>query len=270
MDGPETRAPRGRAVTLALAEAGIYGEWRREPVAGRPVCVFLHDGLGSTETMRDFPDRLGGALGTGAFVYDRWGYGRSDRRAAFPRRFMEDEALRLPRVLDAAGIESCCLVGHSDGGTIALLHAATNPPALRATVTVAAHVFLDRLTAGQLARHQKMLDDGEVPEFMYRFHGARGPHVLHCWTRMHRDPDFAGWDVTGAVAALRGPLLALQGAEDAYGTPDQIEAIGRAAPHAATMLIPGLGHFPHIEAPERVAALAADFLAPHCGPERDR
>lgn len=267
MDGPETRPAIGRAVTLELPEAGIYGEWRREPVAGRPTCVFLHDGLGSTDTMRDFPDRVGTALGTGAFVYDRWGYGRSDRRDAFPRYFMEDEAERLPRILDAAGIGDCCLVGHSDGGTVALLHAATNPARVRATVSIAAHVFLDPLTAGELARHQKMLDDGDVPAFMFRFHGGRGPHVLWCWTSMHRDEGFADWDITETIAAIAGPLLSAQGADDAYGTPAQIEAIGHAVPHAVTMLIPGLGHFPHIEDPERTTALVADFLAPHCAPE---
>ncbi len=270
MDGLEARAARGRAVAVALAEARIHGEWRREPVAGRPTCVFLHDGLGSTETMRDLPERLGGALGTGAFVYDRWGYGRSDRRDAFPRYFMEDEAERLPRVLAAAGIDACYLIGHSDGGTIALLHAAADPAGLRATVSIAAHVFLDPLTRSQLARHQKMLDDGTVPGFMHRFHGERGPHLLRCWTRMHRDPGFAGWDITSRIARIRGPLLSIQGAEDAYGTPEQIAAIERAVPHAVTMLLADLGHFPHLEAPERIAAILADFLTPHCTPERSR
>lgn len=264
MDGTNGNGA-ARAVEIALDEARIYGEWHGEAVAGRPALVLLHDGLGCTRTLRRFPALLGEALGTGAFVYDRWGYGRSDRREAFPRFFMEEEAERLPRILDAAGIGECCLVGHSDGGTIALLYAAENPARVRATATIAAHVFIDRLTMGELRRHQKMLDDGEVPEFMTRFHGERGPHVLWCWTSMARDPAYQGWDISARIAAMRGPLLAIQGADDAYGTPEQIARIAAAVPHARTLMLPGVGHFPHVDDAEATVAIVADFLRPYCG-----
>jgi pimeloyl-ACP methyl ester carboxylesterase len=260
--------PDGRPIApvwLDLPEARLYGEWRRPAVPGRPTVVVLHDGLGCTMTVRDFPDRLGEALGVGAFVYDRWGYGRSDRRAAFPFRFMEEEADRLPRVLDAAGIADCVLVGHSDGGTIALLHAAANPTRLRAVATVAAHVFLDRLTRRELERHQRMVEDGSIPEFMFRFHGARGPHVLWCWTSLWREERYRDWHIGERIRSIRGPLLAVQGATDAYGVPEQIEIIQASVPHARTLLLPGVGHFPHIENPDLATRTIADFLAPYCG-----
>lgn len=253
------------SVLLELPEARIYGEWRTPHVAGRPDLVFLHDGLGCTKTMRDLPDRVGRALGCGAFVYDRWGYGQSDRRDSFPPFFMEDEAERLPRILEAAGIADYAMVGHSDGGTIALLHSATRPKGLRATMTIAAHIFLDHLTAGEVARHQKMIDDGEIPEFMFRFHGERGPHVLWCWTGLHRDAEYEGWDISETISAIEVPLMSVQGADDAYGTPEQISGIQAAVPHAKTGLMEGLGHFPHLDDAERMAGIAADFLRPYCG-----
>ena len=86
----------GRAVAIAVDGARLHGEWCAEPVAGRPALVFLHDGLGSVETWRGLPARLGRRLGTGAFAYDRRGYGRSDGRALFPVDFIEQEAARLP------------------------------------------------------------------------------------------------------------------------------------------------------------------------------
>ena len=94
----------GRAVSIAVDGARLHGEWCAEPVAGRPALVFLHDGLGSVENWRGLPARIGRRLGTGAFAYDRWGYGRSDGRAPFPIDFIEQEAARLPRILRIAGI----------------------------------------------------------------------------------------------------------------------------------------------------------------------
>jgi pimeloyl-ACP methyl ester carboxylesterase len=260
-----TAAPTTRPVWLDLPEARIYGEWRCAPVAGRPSVVMLHDGLGCTRTARDLPERLGAALGAGAFVYDRWGYGQSDQRDGFPYRFMEEEAARLPRILEAAGIADCCLVGHSDGGTIALLHAALNPRRVRATVTIAAHVYIDRRTLAELEYAQKLHDSGKIPDFLERFHGERAAHVLWCWTSLWRDSRYRTWDITGEIAAIRGPLLAWQGADDTYGTMDQLSAIQRAVPHARAFAVPGLGHYPHYDDPARTTRIVADFLAPYCG-----
>src|SRR5512145_1728429 len=94
--------------------------------ADAPVLVFLHEGLGSVSLWRDFPNRVAAATGLAAFVYSRQGYGASSP-VTLPRPvdYLEREAREvLPRVLDAAGIASAILVGHSDGATIALVHAA--------------------------------------------------------------------------------------------------------------------------------------------------
>jgi len=241
----------------------IHAEWRRPPVAGKPALVFLHDGLGSVETLRQLPEMVADRLGLGAFAYDRIGYGRSDAGFPWPTFFMEAAAKLLPRILDAAGIGDCVLIGHSDGGTVALLYAATAPERVRAAVTISAHIFLDRLTNEQLARHAKMVADGEIPSFMTRFHGARGRDVLAAWTGALAHPGYAGWDLRATIRGIRAPLLALQGADDAYGLPKQIEGIKEAVPHAEVELMPGLGHFPHVEDPERIAARVAAFVARH-------
>ena len=262
-DEPNTAAPR--VVPLSAGGIRYHAEWRREPAPGKPVLVFLHDGLGSVETWRRWPERLCDALGLGGFAYDRWGYGRSDICPEFPALFMEDAADRLEPVLEAAGIADAVLVGHSDGGTVALLHAARYPARVRCVVTMAAHVRRDELTHAQVLRHQKMVDDGDIPAWMPRFHGERAAHLLACWARVWQRPMYDAWDISGEIAAIRAPLLAIQGATDAYGLPDQLDRIKAAVRHAETVLVPGLGHFPHLEDAEAMAGLAAGFIARHLG-----
>ncbi|MBM3486494.1 MAG: alpha/beta hydrolase [Alphaproteobacteria bacterium] len=258
-------APPSASSAVALVVDGIryHAEWRRPRVPGLPTLVFLHDGLGSVETLRRFPEAVADRLGLGAFAYDRWGYGRSDACAAFPPLFMEDSADRLEPILAAAAIDACVLVGHSDGGTVALLHAARYPARVRAVVTIAAHVRRDSLTYGQVLRHQKMVDERDIPAWMSRFHGDRAAHLLGEWARIWQLPLYDHWDITPEIAAIRAPLLALQGETDAYGRADQIERIGRAVAHAETGLIPGIGHFPHVEDPDGTADRVAGFIARH-------
>jgi len=239
----------------------IYGEWRRPKVAGKPTLVFLHDGLGTVETLRQLPEMVADRLALPAFAYDRLGYGRSDDGFPWPTFFMEEAAKLLPKVLDAAGIEDCVLVGHSDGGSVTLLYAGTAPARVRAAVTISAHIFIDANTDAQMIRHRKMVADNDIPPFMTRFHGTRGPDVLRAWTKALAHPDYARWDLRPAIRGIRAPLLALQGANDEYGLPSQIEGIKEAVPHAEIELMPGIAHFPQIEAPERIADRVAGFIA---------
>jgi pimeloyl-ACP methyl ester carboxylesterase len=56
----------------------------------------------------------------------------------------------------------------------------------------------------------------------------------------------------------------LQGALDEYGTDAQVHAIARGvASSARPLLLPGLRHTPHREAPEVVLGAVAEFLAEH-------
>ena len=112
--------------------------------AARPPLVFLHEGLGSAELWRDFPDRLAARLGARALLYSRFGYGHSDgldgqahARSSCTRRRLSV----LPALLDQFGIERPLLIGHSDGASIALIHAAApGAPGGRAGADGAARV----------------------------------------------------------------------------------------------------------------------------------
>ena len=107
-------------VRLVIDGIEHYAEWRGKLDTRFTPFVLLHDGLGCIANWRNFPGSLATATGRPVFVYDRWGYGKSARREAFPDTVMKDEAARLSRILDAAGIDDCVLVGHSDGVAFAM------------------------------------------------------------------------------------------------------------------------------------------------------
>lgn len=251
----------GRAVSIEVDGARLHGEWCAGPVAGKPTLVFLHDGLGSVENWRGLPTRVGRRLGIGAFAYDRWGYGRSERRVPFPVDFIEQEAARLPEILRVAGIGDHAVVGHSDGGTIALLYAAENPLGLKATVSLSAHVHRDPLAEAHLHRFAKHAAERTLPEWMTRFHGDKAVDVAACWSATWLEIFAADWNIAPGLSGISRPLLALHGAKDAYGVADQLENIARAVPQADARLLPDIDHFPHLEDPAATDAAIAGFLS---------
>lgn len=253
------------AAVIHLDGITLHAEWRGAPRPGSPALVFLHDGLGSLEALRQFPDQMRDATGLAAFAYDRWGYGRSDARPAFPPDFMEEEAARLPLVLAAAGIKDYILVGHSAGAVIALMHAATNPPGMRAAVVISARVFGEQTSVDQVEHFLRLAEDDAVPDWMVRFHGARARQLMGDWAAAWRDIFERGWDIRQSVAAIRGPLCVIQGEDDDFGRPAQLEAIADAVPGAECALLPGCAHFPHLDEPERVVRLIAAFIRRHAG-----
>ena len=109
--------------------------------AERPTLIFLHEGLGSIRQWRDFPAEVGTATGCNTLVYNRAGYGSSDL-AVVPRQvtYMHDEGLTvLPALIDTLKIGKHILIGHSDGGSIALIYGGgVSSPDLLGIITEAA------------------------------------------------------------------------------------------------------------------------------------
>src|SRR5689334_3766871 len=115
--------------------------------------VFLHEGLGSAKMWKDFPARIADATGCHALVYSRPGYGRSSA-VSLPRTsdYMHVEALSvLPALLDRLDIVDPVLIGHSDGASIALIHAGCGNRRVRALVALAPHVFVEEISLASIA-----------------------------------------------------------------------------------------------------------------------
>jgi pimeloyl-ACP methyl ester carboxylesterase len=195
---------------------------------GKPMLVFLHEGLGSIRQWRDFPARLAQATGCPALVYNRYGYGDSEVLAE-PRRgtrFMHEEALEsLPAVLAALGIEAPVLVGHSDGASIALIHAGAGH-AVRGLALMAPHVFVEDVCIRAIEEAKRQFETTDLPARLAKYHrDAR--KTFYLWNDVWLDPQFRSWNIEEYLPAIRCPVIAIQGYDDPYGTMAQIDAVAR-------------------------------------------
>jgi pimeloyl-ACP methyl ester carboxylesterase len=232
---------------------------------GAPTLVFLHEGLGSVSRWRDFPDRVCEATGRGALVYSRRGYGASDPVPAAPRnvRYLHDEAYNvLPAVLDAAGLASVILVGHSDGASIALLHAAEDGEArVRAVVALAPHLFVEDVSVESIRAIAESWKTTDLRARLERHHGANVDGAFLGWNGVWLDPGFRSWTIEREVARVTVPLLVVQGEDDEYGTLAQVEACKRLARGPVTVrLLRECGHAPQRDRPDETCAAIAQFV----------
>ncbi|MCX7635347.1 MAG: alpha/beta hydrolase [Syntrophales bacterium] len=233
----------------------LYGEIvRPEGSTGfgeGPSLVFLHEGLGSVGQWRDFPEAVCAATGLPALVYDRCGYGRSEP-CPYPRTldYLEREARdSLPEVLAAFHIQAPIFIGHSDGGSIALIFAGIYPARTMAVITEAAHVFVEEVTLAGIREAVHIYETTNLKERLARYHGDKTEAVFRGWSETWLAPWFRTWNIESYLSGITTPLLVIQGEDDAYGTTQQVEAIVRGAKgRTETFLVPRCGHIPHHEA----------------------
>lgn len=222
--------------------------------------VFLHEGLGCVALWRDFPARLSAATGLGAFIYSRAGYGKSPR-VELPRKltYMHEEAALLPSILRTHEISlaDAILVGHSDGASIALLCAATQP--VCGLVLEAPHVFTEEVGLAAIVRAREAFWHGDLRARLARHH-ADVEAAFWGWNGPWLDPGFRSWNIESALPAVHAPVLVIQGADDEYGTLAQVRAIERqlGGPVAA-LVLDQCGHSPHKDRADAVVERAAAF-----------
>ncbi|MCZ7678331.1 MAG: alpha/beta hydrolase [Sandaracinaceae bacterium] len=229
-----------------------------------PTLVFLHEGLGSVSAWRDFPAAVARATSCPALVYSRAGYGRSDP-VALPRplTYMHDEAREvLPELLDATGVDDAVLIGHSDGGSIALMYAASSHgrARVRGLVLEAPHVFCEDRSVEAIARARDEYLHGGLRERLARHH-ADVDVAFWGWNRAWLDPDFREWNIESFLPEVRAPALVIQSDDDPYGTLRQVDAIeARSGGPVERLVLDRCGHSPHRDRPDEVLAAVARFV----------
>jgi pimeloyl-ACP methyl ester carboxylesterase len=230
--------------------------------ADAPTLVFLHEGLGSVALWRDFPARLAARTGAAALIYSRRGYGKSDRLEA-PRKtdYMHEEALSvLPALLGELGISAPILIGHSDGASIALIHAGSGRRPVSALVLEAPHVFVEDVTIASIEQAKAAYRASDLAGRLARYHGDPD-HAFWGWNDIWLDPAFRSWTIEAYLPGVRSPVLAIQGADDEYGTLAQLDAIERGVSGSFERLVLArCKHSPHRDQPALALEAMAGFI----------
>jgi pimeloyl-ACP methyl ester carboxylesterase len=247
---------------LALEYAWICPEKSTE---NTPVLVFLHEGLGCLDLWRKFPTALCERLQWRGLVYSRFAYGASAPRPhdePFPHDYLEREALDvLPALLDAFMIEKPWLLGHSDGGSIALIAAALDGARYSGIVNIAPHYCVEDICLNGIRRAKARYEGegGDLRKRLSKYH-KDVDSAFYGWCDAWLNPARRGWSIEGLLKNIACPSLAIQGVQDEYATLDQIRAIKRHAPQTALLEIDGSGHFPFLTRADEVIDAIAAFI----------
>jgi pimeloyl-ACP methyl ester carboxylesterase len=235
-----------------------------------PLMVFLHEGLGSVSMWRDFPARLCAAAGLRGLVYSRPGYGRSTPRPPDVRwgaDFMHRQAIDvLPRLFDALEIDAALdppwLFGHSDGGSIALIHAATYPSRVAGLVLLAPHLDVERFGLDSIEDVRVAYRETDLRDKLARHH-ADVDSAFWGWNDVWLSEPFSHFDIRALLPSILCPVLAIQGVDDRYGTMAHIDGIAAALPQTTLLKLDDCGHSPHRDRAEAVIEATVHFVAAH-------
>lgn len=245
--------------------------------------VFLHEGLGSvsmwTQRGRDWPSELCAATGRAGWVYSRRGYGQSDpvpqvqgepgwdgfwHIGRHEPDYMHLEAWQvLPLLLQKTTMDRPpILVGHSDGATIALLHASCHP--VTACIAIAPHVTVEDMAIQAIAHAKAMFEEPSSAQGLRQRlgrHHADVDNAFWQWNDVWLSQAFRDFDIRAHCKHIKAPLLLVQGLNDEYGSLQQLQWVQDAAPHGRQVVIENCGHSPHRDQPDALTAKVAAFLA---------
>lgn len=248
--------------TVALSPSGPALEVLDLPGASdRPALVLLHEGLGSVGLWRSFPTELQRVTGRRVLAFSRHGHGGS-QSPEHPRTpaFFHEEALDvLPALLTTLDAHDPVLVGHSDGASIALIHAAHHP--VDALVLLAPHVFVEDVTVAAIQETREAYLTGGLRERLGRHH-ADPDAAFWGWCDVWLDPEFRSWNLEDEAERVAAPTLLIQGAADPYGTLEQLDRIEARVCGPVQRLVVSGGHSPHLEQGDRTVQAIEEFLVP--------
>jgi pimeloyl-ACP methyl ester carboxylesterase len=229
--------------------------------ADGPTLVFMHEGLGSVSQWRDFPEGIARATGLPALVYARHGHGQSEvLQQAHGVDFMHREAMEtLPELLRVLGIARPFLIGHSDGASIALIHAGSGHQVLGLAV-MAPHVFVEDISIEGILAAKRLFETTDLPQRLARHH-RDASRTFYAWNDMWLSPAFRSWNIERFLPSIKCPVLAIQGHEDEYGSMAQVDAIARQSGGPVEVLkLEQCGHTPQKDQTEAVVVAITEFV----------
>src|SRR5258705_272841 len=169
-------------------------------------------------------------------------------------------AAAVPELRQRLGIEHAVLVGHSDGASIALIHAGAGHPA-RGVVAMAPHVFIEPVCLDSIRKAADTFETTDLPARLGRYHrDAR--KTFYGWADVWLDPHFEPWDIRDDyLPGVRCPVLAIQGYDDEYGTMAQLDDIARRVGGPSELLkLERCGHGPFRDQAEQTVSAVTRFI----------
>ena len=248
----------------------IEHRWISPERVDAPLMVFLHEGLGSLSMWKDWPSRLCEALGCRGLVYSRPGYGRSTPRGSDERwgmDFMHQQAHEvLPALLLSLNVDTALdkpwLLGHSDGGSIALLYAARFSNSIAGAIVLAPHIMVEDVARLSIESARQAYLHSNLRQRLARHHDEPDS-AFWGWNHIWLDPLFKAWSIEAEIDSIRCPLFAVQGVDDEYGTLAQIRSIAQRAPQTQLLEMPNCRHSPHFDQGPALIEAVATFFSSH-------
>ena len=251
--------PAGRAGGEYVDANGVRTYYEVEG-SGDPL-VMLHGGLCAIEIF----DGLRRELVEHFRVYlpERRGHGRTaDVEGPFSLGLFADDTIAF---MDAIGLRSAHIFGHSDGASIGLLTALRRPDLVRSLVHCGQQANPSGITPefGQVLKLDAM-PHGMLPPVLRELYEALSPDgadhwdaiVDKEWQLLRVEPDLDLAD----LADVTPPTLVLLGDADIATVP-HAEAMARALPNGDVVVVPNANHGLPVERPEVVAQIVLDFVA---------
>lgn len=249
--------PERIGVAGTTIEYQIWGD-------GEPRIVMLHDGLGSIAQWRNTPAVLADRTGVAIMAYNRPGHGASTPvpTGPWPTLWLHEQAELLASLLGTLGLSDPFLVGHSDGGSISLIHAASGAPC-QGIVALAPHSFVEPICVSAISAMRARPD--RILRSLAPFHDDAAA-VFEAWSGVWVSEEFQRWDIRDRLSTIGCPIVVVQGTDDDYATEAQlrstVEAIG---PAAQGRLLEGYGHLIHHQSVDLVVDIVGRTLAETAG-----
>ncbi len=259
--------------------------WHVQQMGEGPPLLLIHGTGASVHSWRDLMPLLAKDYSVTAIDLPRHAFTRGHDAYAMSLPAMAREIAALMAVLE---IEPAAIIGHSAGAAIALqlaldhgfagpiigLSAALRPfPGAMAQIfpAIAKALFVNPLVPRFFAGTIDLA--GGAERFMWRSTRSRiDASGMACYRILLKNPDHAGgglammanWDLPGLKARMgevANRVLLIHGAQDPAIPLDWAKDAAGWLANVRLDVLPGLGHLAHEEAPGKVAALIAGFLA---------
>jgi pimeloyl-ACP methyl ester carboxylesterase len=224
--------------------------------------VFLHDAIGSASIWGSFPMKVYEATQLPVIVFDRLGYGKSeaDNRLRTTDYLQYEAEIRMPELFEKLGIDAPILIGHSDGGSIALVYAASFQT--EAVFSMAAHVYEEETTRQGIIDFTAQKDFDVINSKLEKHHGSKTKKLISAWRDTWLTEEYRTWNIESYLPKISCPVFAIQGENDEYATAQHLLDIQKGiGENCQIKFIENCGHVPYKEKTDESLMLALDFIS---------